>query len=111
MRAGLELRNVVELFFGDSGFSADGRMDVDSKRAADHEGGFELRELFEVHGNDALSNGVPIHAGGVAEIFWIEGADARTAGNASQKASQQEKDEAGDGTSLIVLDALGAWHE
>jgi len=40
IRAGFELRNVVELLLGDSGFSADGRVNVDSKRATDHEGGF-----------------------------------------------------------------------
>jgi len=52
--AGFELSDIVQLVFGDSGFSAHGRVNVDSKRAPDHQSGFELREFFEVNGNRAI---------------------------------------------------------
>lgn len=111
MRAGFETRDVTKLLFGDSGFSADGRVNVDSKGTADHQRGFELREFLEVHRHGAFSSGVKIHSGGVAEVFWIEGADARAQRDAAEKAFRQEENEAGDRAGLVVLDALGAWHE
>jgi hypothetical protein len=39
-------RQVTQLFFRDSDFSAHGRMNVDSKRAAYHRRDFELDQLF-----------------------------------------------------------------
>lgn len=42
MRAGFKLRDVVQLLFGDVFFSANGRVDVNSKRAAHHQGDLEL---------------------------------------------------------------------
>ena len=111
VRAGLELRDVVKLLLSDSGFSADGRVDIDSKGTADHEGGFELRELLQGRGNDAFSGGVEIEAESAAHVFWVEGADASAKRDAAEKAFGQEEDEARGQSGLIVLDALGTWHE
>src|SRR5690349_12770465 len=41
-------RQVTQLFFGDSDFSAHGRMNVDSKRTAYHRRDFELGQLFQL---------------------------------------------------------------
>ena len=76
VRAGIELREVVELVFGDTGFSAYGRMDINSKRTADHQGGFELGQFFKVHGDQALGGAVHIEAGRLSQVFGNEGADA-----------------------------------
>jgi hypothetical protein len=46
VRAGLELGEVVKLCLSDAFFSADGRVDVDSKRAPNHHGDLELREFL-----------------------------------------------------------------
>jgi hypothetical protein len=46
MRAGVELGKVVKLRFGDALFSADGRVDVDSKGTSNHHGNLELREFL-----------------------------------------------------------------
>lgn len=111
VRAGLELRDVVKLPFRDSGFSADGRVDIDSKGTADHEGGFELRKLLQVHRNGAFSGGVEIEAESAAHVSWVEGADASAERDAAEKTFGQEEDEARGRAGLIVLDALGTWHE
>jgi hypothetical protein len=42
MGTGFKLRDVLQLLFGDAGSSAHGRMDINSKRAAHHEGGLQL---------------------------------------------------------------------
>ncbi len=108
--AGFKLRDVVKLLFGDSGFSADGRMNVDSKGTANHERSFELRQFLEMYGDDAFGGGVEIHAESAAEEFGVEGADAGTEWNPAEIAFHEEEDEACDGTGLAVLYALGAWH-
>jgi hypothetical protein len=110
VKAGFESRDVVELLFGDSGFSADGRMDVDSKRATDHQRGFELCQLLEVHGDGTFCGGVEVHANRAAQEFGIEGADACAERNAAQVAFQEEEDEPAGRASLIVLDAFRAKH-
>ena len=46
VRAGVELGEVAKLWLGDAFFSADGRVDVDSKRTAHHHGDLELSEFF-----------------------------------------------------------------
>jgi hypothetical protein len=43
---GLELGKVVKLYLADAFFSADGRVDVNSKRTANHHGDLELRKFF-----------------------------------------------------------------
>jgi hypothetical protein len=48
MCAVLKSRQVTQLFFPDSHFSAHGRMNVDSKRTAYHRRDFELDQLFEL---------------------------------------------------------------
>jgi len=106
--AGFELRDLVELLFGDSGFSADGRMNVDSKRTAPHHRGFELRQFFQVHRDSALGGGIEIKAGGVAEVFGIEGADAHAERNAAECAfGEEEKNACGE---TGVLSAFGTKH-
>lgn len=100
VRAGFKLRNVLKLLLGDSGFSADGRVDVNSKRTADHEGCFELRELFQVHGDDTLCRRVEIHADGVAEIFRIEGANAHAERHVAERAFGEEVKDPGDETGI-----------
>ena len=53
LRAGFKLREAHQLGFGDARLSADGRSDVDSKRAADQSGGLYARECFE-HRRDGV---------------------------------------------------------
>jgi hypothetical protein len=107
--AGFELRDGLELLFGDSGFSADGRMNVDSKRAADHQRGLELRQFFQVHGHGALGGGVEIEASGVAEVFRIEGANAHAKRNAAEcSLGEEEKNACGE---TGVLSAFGPKHQ
>ena len=110
VRARLKMKNVVKLRFGDTGSSADGRMDVDSKRAADHKRGLELRELLEMHWDNALGGGIEIHAGGVAQKFGVEGADARAEWDAAEEALGEKEDEAGGQAGLTVLNAFGTGH-
>jgi hypothetical protein len=86
----------VELLFGYAGFSADGRVDVDSKRTADHQGDFELGEFLEFHRNGARCGTVHVEAGGMAEIFGIEGADAQAERNAMEAAFGEEEEQARD---------------
>jgi hypothetical protein len=85
----------LQLLFGDSGFSADGRMNVDSKGAANHEGGFELREFFQMRGDVAFGGAVEIHADGVAEIFWDEGANAHAERDVAKTALCEKEEDAG----------------
>lgn len=54
VRARVELGEVVKLRLGDALFSADGRVDVDSKRTANHHGDFELREFLQARRNGRL---------------------------------------------------------
>ena len=110
IRAGVEPRDSVELGLSDSGLSADGRMDVDSKRTADHERSFELREFLEMHRHRAFPRGVEVHAHGVAQEFGIVGADTRPKWDAPEEAFGEEEDEAGDQTGLIVLNSVRAKH-
>jgi hypothetical protein len=44
--ASVELGEVAKLWLGDAFFSADGRVDVDSKGTANHHGDLELSEFF-----------------------------------------------------------------
>jgi hypothetical protein len=60
--ARFELRQVVKLLLGDAFFSADGRVNVDSKGATDHQRDFELRQFFKVHGDDARRGGIEIES-------------------------------------------------
>jgi hypothetical protein len=46
MRTLFESRQIIELLVGDACPSANGRMNVDSKRAAHHYGNLDLRQLF-----------------------------------------------------------------
>lgn len=109
MWAGFELREVQELLFGDSGFSAHGRVDIDSKGAADHHGDFQLREFLEVHGDGALRGGVHVKARGVAEILGIEGADTHANDlAAAEGAFCEEHEDAADEGGMRI--ALGAGH-
>jgi hypothetical protein len=68
----------MKLVFGDTGFSAHGSVDVDSKRAAHHERGFELCQFLQMPGDGARRGGVKVQAHGVAEEFRVKGANART---------------------------------
>jgi hypothetical protein len=49
MLAGFEFGQVVQLIFVDSGLSAHGRMNINSKGTADHQRSLQLREFLEVH--------------------------------------------------------------
>ena len=95
VRAGLELGEVVKLWLGDAFFSADGRVDVDSKRAPNHHGDLELREFFQAHRNSAMGNGVEIHADNLPEEFGIASAHAQAERHAADTAFCEPKDDAG----------------
>jgi hypothetical protein len=47
MRAGFKLRQITQLLFGDARFSANGRMDVNSKWTAHQHGHLDLRQLLQ----------------------------------------------------------------
>ena len=47
----LKAGQIAQLRLGDPGFPANGRMEIDSKRAADHGGNLELDQLLEDGGN------------------------------------------------------------
>jgi len=81
------------LRFGYACFSANGRVDVDSKGAADHQGDFELREFLKARRHGAASGAVHVEAGGVAEIFGIEGADAHAKGDAVESAFGEKEEQ------------------
>jgi hypothetical protein len=51
MDTGVGLREIAQLVFSNPGLSANGRMNVDSKRAAYHDRNFELGELLELWRN------------------------------------------------------------
>lgn len=95
MRAGFELRKILELRFGDAFFSANGRVDVNSKGAADHGSDLELGKLFQVHGDEAVGGRVEIHAHSVSEILWIVGADAHAERDMAEAALCEPEDDAG----------------
>jgi hypothetical protein len=61
-----KLPDVLKLLLSDSLFSADGRVNVNSKRAAHHERYFDLRQLLQVRGNRAWGDAVKIQTDGVA---------------------------------------------
>jgi hypothetical protein len=85
----------VKLWLGDAFFSADGRVDVDSKGAPDHHGDLELHEFFQAHRNCALGNGVEIHARNLPEEFGIASADAQTERHATDASFREPKNDAG----------------
>ncbi len=95
VRARVELGEVVKLRLGDALFSADGRVDVDSKRTANHHGDFELREFLQARRNGALGNGVKIHAYDIPEKFGIASADAHAQRHATETAFCEPEDDAG----------------
>jgi hypothetical protein len=95
VRAGLELGEVVKLCLSDTLFSADGRVDVDSKGTANHHGDLELRELFQAHRNGARGSGVKIHAHNIPQEFGIASADPQAKRYATDTAFCEPKDDAG----------------
>lgn len=100
----------MQLVFGDAGFSAHGRMDIDSKRATDHQGSFELRQLFQVHGDKALGRAVDVQAGGFAQVFGDEGADAHADRDAAEAAFDEIKKQTCEWSDLVILNTLRAGH-
>ena len=94
MRAGFELRDVAQLLFGDLRFSADGRVDVNSKRTPDHQRDLELREFFQAHRNRAPGSGVEVYADGPPKVFRVESSNAHAAGNAAESAFREEGESA-----------------
>ena len=59
-------------------------MNVDSKGTTDHQRGFELGKLLQVHRNDAFRRGVEVQAESVAEEFGIKSPDACAERNAAE---------------------------
>ena len=62
MRAGFKLRQITKLLFGDACFSANGRMDVNSKWTAHHCGHLDLRQLLQYERHRPSVGCVDIHA-------------------------------------------------
>ena len=102
MRAGFEFCDVLQLLFGDLFFSADGRVNVNSKRAPDHQRNLELGEFLQVHRNSARGGGVQVHADGAPEIFRVQSPNAHAAGNAAEGAFHEPEEEAGQQASLMI---------
>jgi len=82
-------------------------MNVDSKGTTDHQRGFELGKLLQVHRNDAFRRGVEVQAESVAEEFGIKSPDACAERNAAEIAFGEEENEAGDRAGLVVLNPFG----
>jgi hypothetical protein len=104
------LGEVVKLCLSDTLFSANGRVDVDSKGTANHHGDLELRELFQAHRNGARGSGVKIHAHNIPQEFGIASADPQAERYVTDTAFCEPKDDARQHTSFVVLNTLGANH-
>ena len=59
----LKARQIAELLLGDPGLSADGRMQVDSKRTTDERSGLEQRQFFQGFRNRTRASGDCVHPG------------------------------------------------
>ena len=110
MWTGFELRDVAQLLFGDLRFSADGRVDVNSKRTPNHQCDLELGEFFQAHRNRAPGSGVEVHADGPPKVFRVESSNAHAAGNAAEGAFREPKKKASQQTGFVVLDAFESRH-
>ena len=84
MPAHLELRQVAELLFSDTGLSADGRMNIDSKRTSNHDRDFDLREFFQIRWQRRRHCRVDVHSAGDFEQLGIARADADRGRNTPQ---------------------------
>jgi hypothetical protein len=82
--AGLKLREIAKFFFANACFSADGRMDVDSKRATDQHSDFQLCEFLDGRGQEALGCRVHVHFHAGAEQLGVERANSQSRRDAPQ---------------------------
>ncbi len=94
--------------FGDAGFSAHGRMDIDSKRASHQGCDLELGEFLEFRRNISRRCQMMAHAGGEVEQFRIAGLNARRKRNSAKPTPDLPKDPPRPESSLLVLDADGS---
>lgn len=81
MRARFKVGQVPKLFFGNTGFSAYGRMNVDSKRAAHHDSDFNLGELLQYDRNGSGRCMMEIHSERHWKQLRIVGPNAESAMN------------------------------
>ena len=86
LRAGFKVREIVQLVFGDAGFSAHGRVDVNSKRTAYYQRYFELCKFLQMHRDNTFRNAIEIHAERVVEVFRDKSANPRSERNVAEPA-------------------------
>jgi len=110
MRTGFELRDVAQLLFGDLCSSADGRVDVNSKRTPNHQCDLELGEFFQAHRNRVPGSGVEVHADGPPKVFRVESSNAHAAGNVAESAFREPEKKASQQTGFVVLEAFESRH-
>jgi hypothetical protein len=108
--AGFELTQIVKLLFGDAGFSAHGRVDIDSKRTANEHGHFELGEFFQVERNGAFGGGVHVKATSEAEIFGVEGANGHACGELAYGSFGEEEQDAREKGWIRIAFGARHWH-
>jgi len=85
-------------------------MDVDSKGATDHQGGFELSQLFQVGRDRAVGSPVEVHADGVFEKFGIERANPHAERDAAETAFCQPENNSSKEASLVIWNTLRTEH-
>jgi hypothetical protein len=76
MPAHLEVLQVPELFFSDTRFSADGRMNIDSKRTSNHDGDLDLREFLETSWDCQRCGCVDVHSASEFQQLGVSCTDA-----------------------------------
>ena len=91
VRTDVEAGKTAQLFLVDSGFSAHGRVEVNSEFAPYHCRDFELSQFFQVGGNTARRNRVAAHPFAQFEQFGIVRAQASRHGNVTIPALHSPK--------------------
>jgi hypothetical protein len=81
-------------------------VDVNSKRAPNHQRDLELGEFLQVRRNRAPGSGVEVHPGRAPKISRVEGSNAHAAGNATEDAFREQEKKAGQQTGFVVLDSF-----
>jgi hypothetical protein len=106
IRAGPKLRQIPQLLLRDSGFSAHGRMDVDSKWTTNHCRNFKLDQFLELWRDDSGCGGVPAHLLGQAEQFGIPCTNACGKWYMTEPAFDPPEDQLCPESCTVILNAI-----
>src|SRR5579862_7415213 len=110
MRAGLEGGEIAQLPFGDSGFSAHGRMDIDSEGAADQCRNLDLYQFFQFQRNQSRRSDKQVHTAGELKQFRVMGAQAGAQRDAAQAPANKPEDEPGLQAQIAIGDSNASCH-